>query len=174
VQFTIRAEKCPNRKGVEALLRHYQGEVLGFDKALQQAASGGIKTLYLVGGYREPWITPEQAEGLKGLTTLIVQDLLPSPASALAHLVLPGGSFAEKDGTFVNHAGLAQAIHRAIQSPGDAWPDGRILMELTERRGLFHAPSLRQELAKEVPYFAALATGDLGDYGVRLAGAKAR
>ena len=71
--------------------------------------------------------------------------------------MLPAGSFAEKDGTFVNHAGLAQAIHRAIHSPGEAWPDGRILMELAERRGLFHAPSLRQELAKEVPYFARMA-----------------
>src|SRR5262249_41436242 len=148
VRFTVRAEKCPNRKGVEGILRHYQGSVLGFDSALQQAATGGIKTLYLVGGYREPWISGQQADGLQTLPMLIVQDLIPSPASALAHFVLPGGSFAEKDGTFVNHAGLAQAIHRAIQSPGEAWPDGRILMELAERRGLFHAPSLRQELAK--------------------------
>ena len=173
VRFTIRAEKCPNRKGVEAILRHYQGSVLGFDSALQQAAAGSIKTLYLVGGYREPWISEEQAEGLKTLPKLIVQDLLPSPASALAHFMLPAGSFAEKDGTFVNHAGLAQAIHRAIHSPSEAWPDGRILMELAERRGLFHPPSLRQELAKEVPYFACMASGELGEYGVRLADEKA-
>ena len=41
-----------------------------------------------------------------------------------------------------------------------------MLMELLERRGLFHAPTLRQELARTVPFFAALAVGDLGEQGV--------
>ena len=29
--FTIHAEKCPNRRGVEAVLEHFQGEVIDFD-----------------------------------------------------------------------------------------------------------------------------------------------
>jgi hypothetical protein len=41
-----------------------------------------------------------------------------------------------------------------------------------QRRGLVYAPTLRAELAKEVPYFAGLATGELGEYGVRLETAK--
>jgi NADH-quinone oxidoreductase subunit G len=166
VKFTIRAEKCPNRRGVEAILRHSRGTLTPFDEVLQQVAAGALKALYILAGYREPWITPEQAEVLKKLDLLIVQDILPSPASALAHYVLPGGSFAEKDGTFINHANLAQAVRRAIPPPGAARPDGRILMELLERRGLFHAPTLRQELARTVPFFAALAVGDLGEQGV--------
>src|SRR5262245_33670671 len=32
VKFTIRAEKCPNRRGVEAVLKHFQGEVRAFDR----------------------------------------------------------------------------------------------------------------------------------------------
>ena len=31
VRFTIRAEKCPNRKGVEAVLKHFQGGLVSFD-----------------------------------------------------------------------------------------------------------------------------------------------
>jgi NADH-quinone oxidoreductase subunit G len=102
------------------------------------------------------------------LELLVVQDILPSPLSNVAKYVLPGGSFAEKDGTFVNHAGLAQAIHRAIQPPGEAWSDGRILMAMSERRGLFHAPTIRQEMAVEVPALAALEAGQLGEHGVQL------
>jgi hypothetical protein len=39
-----------------------------------------------------------------------------------------------------------------------------------ERRGLIHAPTIRAELAHDVPYFAPLAKGDLGEHGVRLEG----
>ena len=46
---------------------------------------------------------------------------------------LPGGSFAERDGTFVNHAGLAQEIHKAIRSPGEAKPETvRLTAELCD------------------------------------------
>jgi hypothetical protein len=37
--------------------------------------------------------------------------------------------------------------------------------ELAERRGLFHAASIRKEIAAALPYFAAMASGDLGDFG---------
>jgi NADH-quinone oxidoreductase subunit G len=168
VKFTIRAEKCPNRRGVEAVLNHFQGGVFRFDDVLQQIDANEIKVLYLIGGYREPWLKETDAGRFKRLDILVVQDILPSPASAVAKYVLPAGSFAEKDGTFVNHAGLAQAVRRAIPSPGDARANGRIFMDLMERRGLFHAPTLRKELAAAVPYFAPLSNGDPGDLGVYL------
>src|SRR5215831_19277355 len=48
VKFTIRAEKCPNRRGVEEVLRHFVGEVLGFEEAVQSAESGQLQAVYLV------------------------------------------------------------------------------------------------------------------------------
>lgn len=168
VKFTIRAEKCPNRLGVEAILKHYQGEVIPFDRVLQAASGTQVKTLFVFAGYREPWISEAQAETLKSVELLVVQDILPSVVSGIAKYVLPGAAFAEKDGTFVNHAGLAQAIHWAVKPPGEARTDGRILMDLLERRGLVHAPTLRAELAKEVPFFAALGDGKLSEQGVFL------
>ena len=108
------------------------GDVLG------RAAAGDFAAVYLVGGDPEGWITDAQAAALEKVETVIVQDILPSPASRRATFVLPGGSFAERDGTFVNHAGLAQEIRRAIRGPGEARPDGRILWDLAGRRGLFN------------------------------------
>jgi NADH-quinone oxidoreductase subunit G len=171
VKFTIRKEKCPNRRGVEAVLRHYQGEIVSFDDLLREAGDGKLRALYLAAGYppREGgWISPNQAEALRQVSLVIVQDLFPSSASALAKYVLPAASFAEKDGTFVNHAGLAQAVRWAIRPPQHLRTDGQIFLDLMERRGLLHAPSLRAELAQEVPYFASLAQGDLGEHGILL------
>jgi NADH-quinone oxidoreductase subunit G len=180
-KFTIRAEKCPNRRGVEEVLRHFQGEVIDFDELLRWADAGKLQAVYLAAGYPPPrpsplggegkgeaaWISNDQAGRLKQAALVVLHDLLPSPATDVAHYVLPAASFAEKDGTFVNHAGLAQAIHRAVRPPGEVRTDGQVFLDLLERRGLIHAPSLRGELAKEVAYFAEL-PAELGEFGVRL------
>jgi NADH-quinone oxidoreductase subunit G len=136
---------------------------------LDRAASGDFGAVYLVGGDPEGWISDGQAAALENPAIVVVEDILPSPASARATFVLPGGSFAERDGTFVNHAGLAHEIHRAVYGPGEAWPDGRILWDLAGRRGLFNAPQLRREMAAAIPALAALESGKLGPQGVRLA-----
>lgn len=168
VKFVIHAEKCPNRRGVELVLDHFAHRIVPADEIWSQVESGGIHSLVLFGGDPAAPLASEQARLLDRLQLLVVQDLLPSPASEAAHFVLPGASFAEREGTFVNHAGLAQAIHRGILCPPEAWPDGRILWQLAERRGLFHAASLREEIAREIPSLARLAVGDLGDWGVFL------
>ncbi|OAI47456.1 ferredoxin [Planctomycetaceae bacterium SCGC AG-212-F19] len=170
VKFTIRAEKCPNRKGVEEILRHFQGEVIEFSSLLRFASEGKLQAVYLLAGYPPRpggWISTEDVAKLQNVPLVIVHDLFPSPASALAHYVLPSAVYAEKDGTFVNHAGLAQLVRRAIRPPGEIRTEGQFICDLMQRRGLAHAPTIRAELAAEVKHFAALA-GDLGEYGVRL------
>ncbi len=171
VKFTIRAEKCPNRRGVEEVLRHFQGEVLSFESLLPDAEAGRLHALYIAGSYPPRpggWINDIEAEALRNIKLLIVQDLFPSPASALATYLLPSAAFAEKDGTFVNHAGLAQAIHWATRPPEDLRTDGQVFLDLMERRGLLHAPTLRRELGREIAYFVLLAEHDPGEQGVFL------
>ena len=167
-KFTIRAEKCPNQKGVAAVLKHFTGDVTSFAKLVERIGKGEIDALFVLGGDPEGWIAEADLGKLDQLKLLVVEDLLSSPASAKAHFVLAGAAWAEKDGTFVNHKGLAQAIHRALRGPGDSRQDGRILMELAGRKGLFHASTLRQEIAGEIPALAGLIVGDLGDDGVFL------
>lgn len=166
VKFTIRAEKCPNRLGVEAILRHYEGQVVTLDNVLHKADATAY---YFVGGYIQGWVTEAMDRAIGKPALLIVQDIFPSPLSNRADFVLPSASFAERDGTYVNHSGLAQAAHGAIRCPGDARADGRILMELSQRKGLFNAMTLRKEIGRTVPALAALSVGDLGDYGVKIA-----
>jgi NADH-quinone oxidoreductase subunit G len=174
VKFTIRAEKCPNRRGVEEVLRHFQGEVIRFDDVVWAAGEGQLQALWIAAGYPPRpggWIRQEQAVGLKRVPLLVVQDLLPSPASEAPKYVIPAASFAEKDGTFVNHAGLAQAIRRAVRPPGEVRTEGQVFLDLMQRRGLVHAATLRAEMARDISFFAPLAQGDLGEHGVML-GAK--
>ncbi|XZE45506.1 molybdopterin-dependent oxidoreductase [Pirellulaceae bacterium SH467] len=165
VKFTIRAEKCPNRLGVEAILRHFEGEVIS---VAQVAAKADATAWYFVGGYQHGWVTESIDRGVGTPSLLIVQDLFPSPLSERADIVLPSGSFAEREGTYVNHSGLAQAAQAAIRSPGDARADSRILMELTERTGLFHATALRKEIGNAIRPLSALSVGDLGEHGVKI------
>jgi NADH-quinone oxidoreductase subunit G len=167
VRFTIRAEKCPNRWGVAAILQHLGGATAEFGDVLGRAASGDFDALYLVGGDPRGWIRDEQAAALAKPALVVVQDLLPSAALSHAGFVLAGGSFAERDGTLVNHAGLAQLIRKSVRAPGNARPDGRILWDLTGRRGLYQAAAVRKELSAAIPAFAALAENP-SDMGARL------
>ena len=166
-KFTIRAEKCPNRRGVEAVLQHFQGSIINIGDILSDAAEGRIDTLYFVGGDPRGGLEDSHAAALAKVKMLIVQDILPSPVSARAHIVLAGGSFAEREGTFVNQAGLAQAIKRSIRSPEEARPDGRILWDLSVRKGLFNAGVFRNEIAHEIPALAGL-SGELHGSGALL------
>jgi NADH-quinone oxidoreductase subunit G len=173
VKFTIRAEKCPNRLGVEEVLKHFQGGAIGFDRVMQEAGEGKIHALYLAASYPPRpggWVTEEQARALQKVGLVVCQDLLPSPVSSFAHYVLPGGAWAEKEGTFVNHAGLAQALRWGVTPAGECRTDGQTFFELAERRGLANSAVVRKELAREVAYFAPLAEKDLGEYGIPLQG----
>uniref|UniRef100_A0A7C4QQM6 2Fe-2S iron-sulfur cluster binding domain-containing protein n=1 Tax=Schlesneria paludicola TaxID=360056 RepID=A0A7C4QQM6_9PLAN len=173
VRFTIRAEKAPNRRGVELVLQHFQGEVLNFETFAGQLRQGQFDGLYLLNADPQQRFADDFVAACRKLRLLIVHDLLESPLSEQAHFVLAGGAWAEKDGTFVNHNGLAQAIFRTVRGPEDARPDGRIVWELTGRTGLFRAATVRQEVAGEIPAFAPLILGDLGDHGVSLGAASA-
>lgn len=168
VRFTIHAEKAPNRRGVEMVLQHFQGEVIPFEKISERIVKGDFDALYVLNADPEAEFSTAFVQAAAKLKLLIVQDLLQSPLTDAAHYVLAGAAWAEKDGTFVNHKGLAQAIFRGLRGPDDARPDGRILWELGGRGGLFRASTVRQEIAGEIKALAVLILGDLGEQGVML------
>ena len=165
-KFTIRAEKCPNRVGVEAVLRHFEGDVIPIASITQRADA---KAWFFVGGYQSGWVTEAIDRAVGTPSLLIVQDIFPSPLSERADVVLASATFAEREGTYINHAGLAQSTQAAIRPPADVRSDGRMLMELSQRTGLFNALSLRKEIGTAISELSALAVGDLGEHGVRLA-----
>src|SRR5947207_1640345 len=84
----------------------------------------------------------------------------PSATARYADVVLPGASFAEKTGTFVNTERRIQIGHRAVPSPGDARGDLEILIDLSNRLGLktpFRtAPEVMREIAQVTPSWAGV------------------
>ena len=150
------------------MLEHFQpDESVSFSQLAEQVKSGSVQAVFLTGGYPESWITPEEAEPFEQVEVLVVLDLLPSPASEVADYVLPGAAFAEKEGSYVNHAGLLQTTEAAVRPPGACHVEGQVFQDLLERSGLYRADDVRAELAAEVPFFAP-ATEDVPEYGILL------
>ncbi|MDB5714584.1 MAG: NADH-quinone oxidoreductase subunit [Sphingomonadales bacterium] len=86
--------------------------------------------------------------------------------AAAADVVLPGASYAEKPGTYVNLEGRVQRGERAVFPPGDAREDWAILRALSDVLGhklpFDTYDALRTAMFAEVP---ALATEGLANYG---------
>ena len=59
--FTIHAEKCPNRRGVEAVLDHFQGKVIHYEELTRRAAAGEFQGLYAVSDAIDLWIPRRKA-----------------------------------------------------------------------------------------------------------------
>src|SRR6266516_6813055 len=70
------------------------------------------------------------------LEFLAVHDLFLTETARYADVVLPGSSFAEKTGTFVNTERRIQLARQAVASPGQARGDLEILIDLSNRLGL--------------------------------------
>jgi predicted molibdopterin-dependent oxidoreductase YjgC len=72
---------------------------------------------------------------LRSLEFLVVQDIFLTETAALADVVLPGPSWAEKLGTFTNSERRVQFVRPAVPAPGEARPDWWIIGEIARRMG---------------------------------------
>jgi predicted molibdopterin-dependent oxidoreductase YjgC len=66
---------------------------------------------------------------------VVVQELFMSETAKLADVILPGASFAEKDGTFTSSERRVQRVRKAIEPIGDTRPDWWIICEVAKRMG---------------------------------------
>lgn len=165
--FAIRAEKCPNRRGVEAVLAHFAHRVTTFDEFLSELDRGTVQGVWLSGGYRDDWIDQATAAWFERLKLLVVQDLFPSPLSERATHVLPGAAFAERDGSYVNRADRLQSASWAIRPPIGVRTEGSLLWELLGRKGLYNSRAVLEEVAREILAFSAV-VGAVPEWGVDL------
>jgi NADH-quinone oxidoreductase subunit G len=165
--FTIRAEKCPNRKGVEEVLAVYGAGGKTWDDLVAHVAAGRADAAWVTAGYPGPWIDTATAESFVGLKQLVVQDFFDSPLMRLATWRLPAAGFAERAGTWVNAAHRAQSFRQAIRPPAGVWPEGRLFWNMLGRRGLYDPVAVRQQIGGSTAALAALA-GDMPAVGVDL------
>lgn len=101
------------------------------------AMEGKIKALYVLGEnpmVSDPNISHVQ-KGLEALDFLVVQDIFMTETAELADIVLPGASYAEKDGTFSNTERRVQRIRKAVDPPGQAKQDWEIICEISKTCG---------------------------------------
>ncbi len=91
---------------------------------------------------------------------LLVMDIFLTDTAKLAHVVLPGVSFAEKDGTFSNTERCVLRVRKAVEPVGESRPDWDIICDLSTRFGLpmnYSSPSeIFDEIAKVAPSYGGL------------------
>jgi formate dehydrogenase major subunit len=73
---------------------------------------------------------------LEKLDFLVVQDIFMTETAKYADVILPGVSFAEKDGTFTSGERRVNRVRKAVEPPGEARPDWEIFVDLAHRLGL--------------------------------------
>lgn len=99
------------------------------------AETGRIKGMYIVG--ENPMMSDPDINHvekcLKSLEFLVVQDIFLNETAQLADVVLPGVSYAEKEGTFTNTERRVQLIRQAIEPLGHSRADWEIVCQLARR-----------------------------------------
>lgn len=121
-------------------------------KVLPAATAGNVKGLYIFG--EDPIVTDPDTghvrQALESLDFLVVQELFMTETAAYADVVLPGISYAEKDGTFTNTERRVQRVRKAVEPRGQAREDYEIFCEVMTRMGYPCAYESAKEIMKEI------------------------
>lgn len=87
---------------------------------------------------------------LEKINFLVVQDIFLTETAELADVVLPGATFAEKDGTFSSTERRVQRVRKGLEPLGNSRPDWQILSELNRRMGIGNGYSHPEEIFNEM------------------------
>ena len=129
----------------------------------EAAYNGQIKAMYVMG--ENPILSEPQAkhaeDALQKLEFLVVQDFFLTETARLAHIVLPGVTFAERDGTFTNTERRVQLVRKAIEPIGNAKPDWWITCQIGQRMGskgfaFTHPSQIMDEIARLTPSYGGI------------------
>lgn len=119
---------------------------------LSGLSEGTVKALYAVG--ENPMVSDPDVghvkKALEKAELLVVQDIFLTPTAELAHVVLPGTSFAEKDGTFTNTERRVQLVRKAIEPIGESKADWEIIQEMSNRFGYEMNYQSAEDIMKEI------------------------
>ena len=126
------------------------------------AIEGKIKGLYICG--EDPIVSDPDThhieKALESLDFFVVQDLFMTKTAKYADVILPGISYAEKEGTFTNTERRVQRIRKAVTLRGDMRPDTEIITDLMNAMGYpqkFMTPAqIMDEIASVTPSFGGI------------------
>jgi len=123
--------------------------------------SGNFKGLYVQGedlAQSDP-NTHHVEKALRALECLVVQDIFLNETAKFAHVLLPGSSFLEKNGTFTNAERRISMVRKAIE-PLAGLEDWEVTMALSNAMGYpmeySHPSEIMDEIARLTPTFAGV------------------
>ncbi len=139
---------------------------------LPAAHDGQLKAMYIIG--ENPLVSDADLnhaeQSLRKLDFLVVQDIFLTETAKLADVVLPSACFAEKDGTFSNTERRVQRVRKAVEPPGEAREDWRIVCEVATRMGypMSYADSrqIMDELRSVTPSYAGISYERIEQQGI--------
>ncbi len=131
-------------------------------EVMNAAHAGTIKAIYIMA--EDPMTSDPDLnhvrEALTNVEFLVVQDIFMTDTAKFADVILPGVSFAEKEGTFTNTERRIQRVRKAVQGPGSARPDWEILCDVATRMGYpmtFSSPAeIMEEVSRVTPSFTGV------------------
>ena len=126
------------------------------------AIEGKIKGLYICG--EDPVVSDPDTEhikhALKSLDFFVIQELFMTKTAEYADVILPGVSYAEKEGTFTNTERRVQRIRKAVTVDGDMRLDTDIITDLMNAMGYpqkqLTSAEIMDEIASVTPSFAGI------------------
>jgi formate dehydrogenase major subunit len=129
---------------------------------LKAAMAGEVKAMFILG--ENPMVSDADIQhvekSLEALDFLVVQDIFMSETARLADVVLPGVSFAEKDGTFTNTERKVKRVRKAIEPIGSSRQDWEIICDLSTRMGYpmsyDHPSQIMEEVAQLTPSYGGI------------------
>ncbi len=139
---------------------------------LDECAKGKFKALYILGedpAHTDPDIHHVR-KALENIEFLVVQDIFPTETTKYADVVLPGASFAEKDGTFTNGERRVQRIRRAVE-PVAGLADWEVTCRISTLMGYpmsySHPSEIMDEIASLVPSYGGISYPRIEEKGIQ-------
>jgi formate dehydrogenase major subunit len=137
---------------------------------LDAAVGGSFKGIYIQGEdilQSDPDTHHVQA-GLAAMECVVVQDLFLNETANYAHVFLPGSTFLERDGIFINAERRTQRIRR-VMSPRAGLADWEVTQNLANAMGCgwhyTHPSEIMDEIAALTPTFAGISYAKLDEVG---------
>jgi formate dehydrogenase major subunit len=134
---------------------------LRISNMIDAAIEGTYKGIYIQGEdiVQSDPNTKHMQRGLEAMECVVVQDLFLNETASYAHVFLPGSSFLEKNGTFINAERRISMVRKAVPPPAGL-EDWEVTVKLSEAMGYpmkySHPSKIMDEIARLTPTFAGV------------------
>lgn len=131
---------------------------------MKSVIKGKVRALYVMGEdivISEPNVSNLEVGLNEHCEFLVCQEIFHNVTTRFADVVLPGACFAEKDGVFTNSDRRVQRVRKAVDPPGEAREDWKILVDFAKASGYpmpdYSSPAeIFDEMASLAPKLAGI------------------